>query len=132
MADHLEHLKLIQAVITRMAGNSFLIKGWAVTLVTGLAALAKTSDGNEDVAWISLGVLLIFALLDAYYLALEKGYRDLYQAEVDSPSEKYGLKLATDDEVGPEEVLKALKSFLIWPLYSAAAVGAILVAANVV
>jgi len=132
MADHLEHLKLIQAVITRMAGNSFLIKGWAVTLVTGLAALAKTSDGNEDVAWISLGVLLIFALLDAYYLALEKGYRDLYQAEVDSPSEKYGLKLATDDEVGPEEVLKALGSFVIWPLYSAAAVGAILVAANVV
>jgi hypothetical protein len=132
MADQLERLKLIQAVITRMAGNSFLIKAWAVTLVTGLAALAKATDGNEDVAWISLGVLFIFALLDAYYLALEKAYRGMYQAEADRPSGTYGLKLATEDQVGAGDVFNALGSFAIWPLYGAAAVGAILVAANVV
>src|SRR4051794_17688773 len=85
---NVEQLKLIQAGITRMAGNSFLLKGWAVTLVTGLAALAK-ADGNEDVAWISCGVLAVFALLDAYYLALERAFRALYE-------EKAALKTGDD------------------------------------
>ncbi len=34
-----KHLEFLQAVITRMAGNSFLIKGWSVTLVAALLAL---------------------------------------------------------------------------------------------
>ena len=33
MENKRAHLEMIQAVITRMAGNSFLIKGWSVTLV---------------------------------------------------------------------------------------------------
>ena len=28
--DRVKHLELIQAIVTRMAGNSFLIKGWTV------------------------------------------------------------------------------------------------------
>ena len=40
MDRQLTHLQMIQAVITRMAGNSFLIKGWSVTLVAALFALA--------------------------------------------------------------------------------------------
>jgi hypothetical protein len=34
-----KHLELIQAVISRMAGNSFLLKGWSVTLAAALLAL---------------------------------------------------------------------------------------------
>jgi len=40
------HLQMVQAVITRMAGNSFLIKGWSVTLIAALFALAA-ADSNE-------------------------------------------------------------------------------------
>ena len=29
----IRHLEMIQAVITRMASNSFMLKGWAVTLI---------------------------------------------------------------------------------------------------
>src|SRR4051794_37598188 len=72
-----ERLKMIQAIITRLAGNSFLIKGWTVTLVAGLSALAK-SDANQDFAWIACGVIVVFGFLDAYYLALERKFRDLY------------------------------------------------------
>ena len=35
-----QHLELIQGVIGRMGQNSFLLKGWSVTLVTALIALA--------------------------------------------------------------------------------------------
>ena len=36
----LEHLKMLQAVITRMASNSFMVKGWCITLVSALLALS--------------------------------------------------------------------------------------------
>ena len=41
----LKHLEFIQGIITRMANNSFMLKGWAVTLVAGIFALSsKDSD----------------------------------------------------------------------------------------
>ena len=128
MADT-AYLQMIQGVITRMAGNSFLLKGWAVSLVTGLAALAK-ADGNDDIAWISLGVLVVFAVLDAYYLALERAYRKLYEDQAGVTTTSYSLKPTKGVKAG--SVLGALRSFAIWPLYGAAAVGAILVATGTV
>jgi hypothetical protein len=122
-----EHLKLIQAVVTRLAGNSFLLKGWAVTLVAGLTALAK-ADADRDIAWIACGVLIVFALLDAYYLASERAFRRLYEREASAPSGSWSL---AHGGVGPADVGKALLSFAIWPLYGAAAVGAVLVATGV-
>ena len=129
MAADLEHLKLIQSVIARMAANSFVLKGWAVTLVTGLAALAK-ADGNDDIAWISLGVLFVFALLDGYYLALERSYRRHYQETVEGKTTLYSLKPSRP--AGPADVLRAVGSFAIWPLYGAAAIGAIVVASGAI
>ena len=41
MEQKMKHLELIQEVIKRMANNSFLLKGWTVTLVTGILALAS-------------------------------------------------------------------------------------------
>ena len=36
MDNKIKHLELIQGIINRMAGNSFMLKGWAVTLVAGI------------------------------------------------------------------------------------------------
>ena len=36
-----KHLELIQGVITRLAQNSFLLKGWSVTLVAAILTLAS-------------------------------------------------------------------------------------------
>ena len=44
--DKVEHLKLIQGVIDRMARNSFHLKGWSVALVSALFALAA-ADTNQ-------------------------------------------------------------------------------------
>src|SRR5262249_51602155 len=62
-----EHLKFIQAVIVRMGTNSFLLKGWTVTLVAALFAFgAKEADRAFIViAWVPV---LVFAGLDAYFL----------------------------------------------------------------
>ncbi|MEN9503463.1 MAG: hypothetical protein RI964_2748 [Pseudomonadota bacterium] len=39
--DRLKHLEMLQQVITRMASNSFLIKGWSITLISALLAFAQ-------------------------------------------------------------------------------------------
>ena len=39
MEVKLKHLEMIQAVITRMAKNSFLLKGWSITLTAAIFAL---------------------------------------------------------------------------------------------
>ena len=33
MEKKIKHLEMIQGVINRMAGNSFALKGWSVTLI---------------------------------------------------------------------------------------------------
>jgi len=71
------HLQMIQGVIDRMGQNSFSLKGWATTVATGLFALAA-SGSHPKVALLALPSLLVFWLLDAYYLRLEHLYRALF------------------------------------------------------
>lgn len=74
----LKHLDFIQNVITRMNSNSFLIKGWTITLVSALFALAA-KDANVNYVLISYIVIPIFWLLDGFYISQERQYRDLYK-----------------------------------------------------
>ncbi len=70
----IEELKIIQDIIKRMAFNSFLIKGWAITLVVATLLL----KGGSFQAFIAFIPLLVFWYLDAYFLWLERLYRRLY------------------------------------------------------
>lgn len=71
------HLEMIQSVINRMASNSFLLKGWSVTLVAGLSALAA-ADARVQFVYLALLPALVFWGLDAYYLRQERLFRNLY------------------------------------------------------
>ena len=77
MDRQLTHLQMIQAVITRMAGNSFLIKGWSVTLVAALFALAA-ADTNEFFVYLAYFPAFMFWALDAYFLRQERLFRKVY------------------------------------------------------
>lgn len=74
------HLQLIQSVITRMASNSFLLKGWTVTLVSAIFALLS-KDPNKRLLLIAYMPTAVFWGLDAYFLHQEQLYRELYDAE---------------------------------------------------
>ncbi|HRS67997.1 MAG TPA: hypothetical protein P5564_05260 [Paludibacteraceae bacterium] len=75
--NKLKHLEFIQDVITRMNSNSFLIKGWTITLVSALLALAA-KDTNLNYVLIAYVVIPFFWLLDGFYISQERQYRDLY------------------------------------------------------
>ena len=70
----LKEIEIVQDIIKRMAFNSFMIKGWTVTLVA-VTLLLKGSKYHVFVAYIPI---IIFWFLDAYFLRLERLYRRLY------------------------------------------------------
>src|SRR5262249_3142387 len=87
-----KHLEFVQAVITRMATNSFLLKGWNVSIATGLLALGAR-DLGASVAILTLLPGVTFWCLDAYYLRQERLFRCLYE-DLCSPDFKPGEKFS--------------------------------------
>src|SRR6266581_4267715 len=77
MDNKIAHLQMIQAVITRMASNSFLLKGWTVTLVAALFALAAAKVVPYFV-YLAYFPLIVFWILDGYFLRQERLFRRLY------------------------------------------------------
>lgn len=77
MDNKVNHLEMIQGVINRMASNSFKLKGWAVTLATGIFALAS-KDTDKMYFLITYVPVVVFWFLDSYYLLQERLYRGLY------------------------------------------------------
>jgi len=75
--DLLKHLEFIQDIINRMAKNSFLLKGWTVTIVAAFFALAAQ---NLDIKFVILAIfpVVTFWILDAFYLRQERLFRALY------------------------------------------------------
>ena len=73
----LKHLEFIQNVITRMAHNSFLLKGWIITILAVILGLNK-DDMDFKVVLIGIFLTLMFWILDAYFLAQERYFRKRY------------------------------------------------------
>ena len=71
----IKEITLVEAIIKRMASNSFQLKAWTVTLVVG-TMLLKGSGFDTMIAFIPL---IVFWFLDAYFVWQERMYRKLYE-----------------------------------------------------
>lgn len=81
MANHesvVEHLKMVQGVINRMAQTSFILKGWMITVVITILGVS-VANSNTRLGLLALFPVLIFWGLDAYYLRQERLFRGLYE-----------------------------------------------------
>ncbi len=110
----------VHFIIQRMAANSSQCKAWCITIVS--AILVVIADKSKpDFAWIALLPTILFFLLDIYYLALEKGFRESYNNFVKKLHD--GILCAEDlYSVVPEGAMckhkfESLKSFSIWGFY---------------
>lgn len=71
------YLNILQGIITRMATNSASCKTWCISLVS--AILVVIADKNKpNYVWITLIPILLFFLLDSYYLGQERSFREIY------------------------------------------------------
>ncbi|MEK7399498.1 MAG: hypothetical protein AAB116_21360, partial [Candidatus Poribacteria bacterium] len=77
MDKKIEHLKMIQAIIIRMANNSFMLKGWGVVLASAIFALLA-KDVNKQFIFLTILPVIAFWILDGYYLRQERLFRKLY------------------------------------------------------
>ncbi len=79
MENKIAHLQMIQGVINRMGSNSFAAKGWSITLTAAIFALASAKDADKTLLWIPYVPVIVFWLLDAFFLRQEHFYRRLYE-----------------------------------------------------
>ena len=77
MSNKQKHLEFIQNAITRMAGNSFRLKGWTVLLVSALFAFFARF-GETGYVFIVILPVLAFWVLDGFFLSQERLFRNLY------------------------------------------------------
>ncbi len=117
------YLSILQSVIARMAANSSSCKTWCITIVS--AILVVVADKNKpSYVWIAVIPTVLFFGLDSYYLALERLFREQYNAFI----RKLHLNTASIDDVfiinpcvGPWAVilatLRAAASVSVFPFY---------------
>lgn len=115
-----KHLEFLQLTITRMAANSFLIKGWSVTLVVGLLAFTLDRDHTTRGALIGLLPAFLFWFLDAYYLYQERLFRRLYDIVRVRDRTDFSLNildLSPCERKGIKSWLATIFALAIWPFY---------------
>lgn len=76
--NKIKHLEMIENIIERMAKNCFQLKTWTMTLVVLIGGLAS-KDTERKFILIAFIPIIVFWLLDTYYLRLERQYRILYK-----------------------------------------------------
>ena len=114
------HLKIMQGVIERMAENSRSCKVWCVTLVSAsLILVARTDQPNYIL--VALVPIVLFLILDTYYLTLERAFRCSYDTFVEelkndniSSSDLYIVK---PTGTIPKLFMYSLRSFSIYIFY---------------
>ncbi|MFF1530931.1 hypothetical protein [Cellulomonas sp. NPDC058312] len=77
-ADHHKHMDYVQDVIGRLANNSFVMKGWALTLCAAILGLAASRD-QAALAFAALVPAAAFWVLDTYFLRQERAFRAMFR-----------------------------------------------------
>lgn len=107
--DKIRYIELVQSIISRLANNSFLLKGWTITLI---AAIFSLSDKiMKNFAFTIYFFILIFWILDSYYLYQERLYRDLYNKVIEIRDEYAPLFSLKIDKKRNEKIISFFKSF---------------------
>ena len=129
------YLGILQGVITRMATNSANAKAWCIALVSAIVVIIA-DKGKPNFVWISVIPIVLFLMLDSYYLALERQFRDVYNDFI----RKLHFGTASVDDlffVAPRagviatsmNIVKAFGSIATWPFYALLALMLIVVRA---
>ncbi len=117
-----EYLQMIQEPICRMSTISAIFKGFAATIVAGIAVISYC-EVNLLVLGLSFLPVLSFAVLDIYYLILERKFRFLFdQVRLEKKEIDFSLKLTKDPieirqaKARVRDCIKSPSIFLFYPL----------------
>ncbi len=111
MSEKTDYLNMIQGVITRMANNSLQIKCWAIAITTAFVALS-----NNWVVFFATAIIVLFWILDSYYLSLEKRFRELYEDVRAKGESDIDFSMSVDDyriTIGETAVTRSVLPFYL-------------------
>ncbi len=115
--NKIAYLQMIQEPICRMSTISAIFKGFAATIVAGVASLTY-KDVNMWVLGLSFLPVFAFAILDIYYLILERKFRFLFeQVRIGEHEIDFSMKLTTN----PVDIIKAKAR--IWDCMKSPSIG---------
>jgi len=108
----IKHMEMIQAVVARLGNNSFVVKGWAITVAGAFFAFAVSRD-DPSVAFAGLVPVIAFYWVDVYFLQAERLFRVLFdQVRVGDPSVQPFFMGATSPDF--RERMNALGKDVSW------------------
>lgn len=115
--NKLKHLEFIHNTINRMSTNSFIIKGWTITLISALFVLAQ-KDSNVTYAILTYIAVPVFWYLNAFFLLQERRYRKLFDdVRIKNESDIDFSMDAESYQTGKNTMTECLKANSIWPIY---------------
>jgi hypothetical protein len=96
--NRIKHMEMIQAVVSRLGNNSFVVKGWAITVAGAFFAFAVDRD-DSSIAFAGLVPVIAFYWVDVYFLQAERLFRVLFeQVRAGDPSVEPFYMNATSSE----------------------------------
>lgn len=116
------HLGMVQGIVARLSGFSASAKNFCITIVAALVAVAFQKP-VPGLIWAGVAVPLLFAALDAYYLAQERRFRDYYNEICARSLVDCADMRITPTPLQKRSIVKAFFSVSVFVIYAAFALG---------
>lgn len=117
-----------------MGGNSFLLRGWSITLISVFSGFAFEAETRVvSVYFLSIAIFLVtvFWLLDSYYLSQERSYRSLYNEVRKKPESSIDFSLdASGHQTGRNSWGSSMFSTIFVVFYLPVLVGLLLISSR--
>ncbi|ALE20775.1 hypothetical protein HF524_00025 [Proteus mirabilis] len=118
------HLGFLQDIISRLSDKSSTCKNWCITLTSAFILLSLRLENGSKYILLSYIPTLLFALLNTYYVYLEKSIRNQYNTFVSklhnnqlTTSDIYTIKVNFEEKCNCKQWKLSIKSFSILIFY---------------
>lgn len=112
MENKQKHLEFIQNIINRMSQNSFSLKQWTITIIV-VAILFIKNTAPDFIIFIIIPIV-IFWILDGYFLSRERLFRKLYDdvRQMDEKRIDFSMEIRKYTQNKCNEIISSLVSIV--------------------
>jgi hypothetical protein len=118
--QRIKYIEILQAAISRMNSNSFSIKGWSVTLLSAIIAVAVSLKSIQFV-YVAMVPCLLFWILDSIYLQQERKFVVIYREAIKPNTILSDFEINLESEMVKADkktwYLRVFFSRTMWPFY---------------
>ena len=111
---NLEHL---ETAIARMSNQSAALKNYCITITSAIIGLAVVTN-SLNILLLSTPLILVFSLLDASYLKLERGFAQSF-ATVKNQTESKHYDFIVAPDIRCISIFSTFASWSVFPFYAA-------------